>query len=333
MRIGIIGAGRVGQSHAQAIAARPDLTFAGFADPNLELAQARAAEFGGQGFADYLDLLATAPDAVVVGVPHCLHEEVATAAFAAGCHVLLEKPMACTVAECDRLLRARDAAGRQLMVGYTHHFMPNVRRARQLIADGFLGELVMGLDFMAYGQVEPEAERKIKWLLRREQSGGGTVMNMGSHSLARIMHLTGQPVVAVHAGCGNARPDLTHIDVELHTLALLHLAGGAVVTLWQDAYGQRNEDRLELAGTQGALVLGGHGSQLTLHRDGQAESVDLSGEPGGWAGEWEEFVASIREGRPPLVSGEFGRQVVATAAAIYSSAAGGGVVDVAPDWP
>lgn len=327
MRIGLFGAGRVAQTHAGVLAAREDVELVGFADANLELAQAQAARFGGRAYASYPELLAhEACEAVVVGLPHCLHEAAASDAFAAGCHVLLEKPMACTVAECDRILAARDRAGRQLMVGYTHHFMPNVRRARELIAAGEIGPVVMGLDLMAYGQVEPESERKIKWLLRRELSGGGTVMNMGSHSLARIMHLTGQDIVAVYAACGNARPDLTHIDVELHTLGLVHLAGGAVVSLWQDAYGQRNEDRCEFTGPRGALALARHGSELTLYREGVATAVELPPGPPAWEAEWTEFLAAIRENRPPLVTGEFGRRVVAAATAMYRAAETGEVV-------
>ena len=327
MRIGLFGAGRVAQSHAKVLVGREDVELVGFADANYELAQAQAAACGGRAYASYEELLdREACDIVVIGLPHRLHEPAACAAFAAGCHVLLEKPMACTVAECDRILAARDRAGRQLMIGYTHHFMANVRRARELIAAGALGPVVMGLDVMAYGQVEPEAERRIKWLLRRDQSGGGTVMNMGSHSLARIMHITGQDIVAVYAACGNARPDLTHIDVELHTLGLVHLSGGAVVGLWQDAYGQRNEDRCEFTGPRGALVLAKYGSELLLHRDGAVEAVEVPPGPPPWEGEWEEFLAALREDRPPLVTGEFGRRVVAAATGMYRAAETGQVV-------
>lgn len=321
MRIALIGAGRIAQSHAEALRGFPEHTIAAFADLNLEVARSMADKHGGEAFADYRDLLARADcDAVVVGVPHCLHREVAVAAFEVGKHVLLEKPMACTVEECDAIIEAGKRARRTLMVGYTHHFMPLIIEARRLIHEGRLGKLVMGLDFMAYGQVEPEAERKIRWLLRRDAAGGGTVMNMGSHSLARIMFMTGQQITAVYAACGNERPDLTHIDIELHMLGMLHLSGGGVIGLWQDAYGQRNEIKNEFTGTAGALVFPTYGNTLTLYHEGQAEAIEAGG-PSPWWSEWQEFSSAIAQDREPSVSGPFGRRVIEVAQALYQSAA------------
>lgn len=321
MRIGLIGAGRIARTHAEALRAFPTHPVTAFADPHLALAEQMAREFGGKAYADYRALLDRGDcDAVVVAVPHSLHREVAVAAFAAGQHVLLEKPMACTVEECDAIIAAGRQANRQLMLGYTHHFMPIMLKARQLIQEGALGKLVMGLDFMAYGQVEPEAERKIKWLLRKDLAGGGTVMNMGSHSLARLMFLTGQDITAVYAECGNERPDLTHIDIELHLLGMLHLSAGAVISLWQDAYGQRNEIRNEFTGTAGALVFPTYGNTLTLYRDGQAEVIEVP-PAAAFEAEWREFFAALEEKREPCVDGALGRRVIAVAQALYQSAA------------
>lgn len=330
MRIGIIGAGRIGRSHAEALKAFPDHTLAGFADPNLDLARALAAEFGGSAYGDYRELLSAGDsEAVVVGVPHCLHREVSVDCFAAGQHVLLEKPMACSLEECDEIIAAAQAARKKLMIGYTHHFMPVIRAARRLILDGQLGKLVLGTDLMAYGQVEPESERKIKWLLRKDAAGGGTVMNNGSHSIGRLMFMTGQQVTAVYAACGNERPDLTHIDVELHTLGMLHFAGGAVISLWQDAYGARNECRNEFTGTGGALVFPTYGGKLTLYRGGEAEEIAAEGPPT-WQAEWQEFLDAVAEDREPSISGYWGRRVVEVAQAMYRSSAQRQVVELPP---
>jgi len=330
MRIAIIGAGRVGQHHADALAAFPEHTVAAFVDVNAEQAQAMADRYGGEAYTDGRDMLDRCDcDAVVVGVPHCLHAAVAVAALEAGKHVLLEKPMACTVAQCDEIIAAQQRAGRKLMIGYTHHFMPTLRTARDLIQAGRLGQLVLGMDLMSYGQVEPEAERKIKWLLRQDAAGGGTVMNNGSHSIGRIMWLTGQHVTAVYAACGNERPDLTHIDVELHTLGMLHLSGGATVALWQDAYGQRNAGRVEFTGTQGALDFDTYGP-LKLYHDGQAEELPPADFPPAWQAEWREFTDCIAQDREPSINGYWGRRVVEVAQAMYESSRTRRLVELPP---
>lgn len=319
MRIALVGAGRVAGSHAAALKAFPDHTISAFADLNLDQARLMADEHGGQAFSDYHDLLAAGvSDAVVICVPHCLHREVAVAAFAAGQHVLLEKPMACSVDECDEIIAAQQKSGCKLMIGYTHHFMPIIRKARELIQSGRLGKLVLGTDLMSYGQVEPEAERKIKWLLRKDAAGGGTVMNNGSHAIGRLMFMTGQHVTSVYAACGNERPDLKHIDVELHTFGLLHFSGGAVISLWQDAYGQRDLNRNEFTGTEGAMTFPTYGGGIELYRDREKEDVPVDGPPA-WQAEWAEFIGAIEEGRDPSINGYWGRRVVEIAQAMYRS--------------
>ena len=330
MRIALIGAGRVGGHHADALAAFPDHDVAAFVDVNEDQAREMAGRYGGEAYTDVRDMLDRCDcDAVVVGVPHCLHREVTVACLEAGKHVLLEKPMACTVAECDEIIAAQERTGRKLMIGYTHHFMPTIRTARDIVQSGRLGKLVLGLDLMAYGQVEPEAQRKIKWLLRQDAAGGGTVMNNGSHSIGRIMWVTGQHVVAVHATCGNERPDLTHIDIELHTLGMLHLSGGATVALWQDAYGQRNLGRVELTGTEAALDFTTHGP-LTLHREGEAEELQPTDYPPTWQAEWQEFIDCIADDREPSINGYWGRRVVEVAQAMYESSHTRQVVELPP---
>jgi len=330
MRVAIIGAGRVGGHHADALAAFPEHSITAFVDTNLEQAQLQADRYGGAAYADTRDMLDRADcDAVVVGVPHCLHRDVTIAAFAAGKHVLLEKPMACTVAECDEIIAAQQRTGCKLMIGYTHHFMPTLRTAREIMQSGQLGRLVLGMDLMSYGQVEPESERKIKWLLRKDAAGGGTVMNNGSHAIGRIMWLTGQHVTAVYASCGNERPDLTHIDVELHTLGIMHLSGGATVSLWQDAYGQRNAGRVEFTGTQGALDFDTYGP-LKLYHGGQAEELPPGDYPPAWQAEWQEFSDAIAQDREPSINGYWGRRVVQVAQAMYESSRTRQVVELPP---
>lgn len=320
MRIAFIGAGaNARNSHANTIKTHfPEHSIVAWCDLNPDTAQAAATEFGGEGFTDYQQMLDRVDcDAVVISVPHCAHRDTAVAALQAGRHVLLEKPMACTVQECDDILAAQQASGKHLMIGYTHHFNPSARQTRELITSGGLGQLIMGMDVMDYSYF---AENRPTWYRQKALAGGGCMMNNGSHSIGRIMFMTGQQIVAVQATMGNARPDRTDIDVELHAQALVYLSGGAVISLWQEAYAHRSRGYNEYLGTEAALDVPTWGGPLKLYRNNVAEDIDISHWPTTWLAEYQEFFGALTENRPPSITGWWGRRVIEVAMAMYQSA-------------
>lgn len=330
MRIAFIGAGaNARNSHAKTITTHfPDHTIAGFCDLNADTAQAAVDEYGGQAFTDYRAMLdALDCDAVVISVPHCAHRDTAVATLEADKHLLLEKPMACSVQECDEIIAAQQASGRVLMIGYTHHFNPSALQARELLTAGKLGKLIMGSDVMDYSYF---ADNRPGWYKQQALAGGGCMMNNGSHALGRIMFMTGEDIVAVYATLGNARPDRQDIDVELHTQALLTLSGGATISLWQEAYAHLSRGYNEYFGTEAALEVPTWGGPLKLHRQGQVEEVAVSQWPATWPAEYREFFGAIAENRQPSIPGWWGRRVVEVAMALYESARTGQRVELPP---
>lgn len=326
MKIAFIGSGaNACHSHARTITTLfPQHTIAGFCDLNAETARAAAAEYGGTAFTDYQEMLRTLDcEALVISVPHCAHRDTAVAALQAGKHVLLEKPMACTVAECDEILAAQAAAGTALMIGYTHHFNPSARQAREILTAGGLGRLLMGMDVMDYSYF---ADNRPRWYTQKATAGGGCMMNNGSHAIGRIMFMTGEDIVAVQAHMGNGRPDRPDMDIELHTQALVHLSGGAVVSLWQEAYAHRARGSNEYVGSEAALEVPTWGGPLKLYRKGEVEEIAIDHWPATWQAEYAEFFGAIEEGRPPSISGWWGRRVIEVAMAMYESAATGELV-------
>ncbi len=143
MRIGLIGYGAWGRHHAQAFAQAPSATLAAIAARGDEAASAAALDWPDVSVHRDWRTVANDPalDAVVVAVPNALHAEVASAALAAGRHVLLEKPMALTLADCDRLIEAARTSGRVLTVGHELRLSTQWGRARALIEDGTVGPL------------------------------------------------------------------------------------------------------------------------------------------------------------------------------------------------
>ena len=223
--LGIVGAGRVAASHAHAAQQLDGVALQAIA----EVDEARRATFAQQydcAGEHSLDALLRRDDVdlVVLALPHRLHADAAIQALQAGKHVLVEKPMAMSVEECDRMLAAAQSAGRLLTVGLTHHFHPVPAAARDLIRSGRLGRLVWATETQ-YSQRRLGSNPA--WLFERSE-GGGQLLANGVHFIDRLMMLAGSPVVAAKALVGsffNAYPSDDGI------LAYFQFANGAAGTL------------------------------------------------------------------------------------------------------
>src|SRR5262245_2397344 len=135
--VGIIGAGYFGEVHARAIAATPGARLAAVCDRDLARARRLAAGYGGAAYPECADLFADqAIDVVAIATPHHWHLPMATAAAAAGKHILLEKPMGRTVAECTAIMEAAERHQRILMVGQVLHFALTSLTGRQILDRG-----------------------------------------------------------------------------------------------------------------------------------------------------------------------------------------------------
>ena len=156
IRVGVVGAGFIGRDHLAAYAGWPDAEIVGVADVDPERARAAAAPHGAAAFPDLPTMAAEARlDAISICVPTGLHLAAVREATAAGLHILLEKPMATSVAECDEIAGLVEAARVTLMLGFTHRFHPELVRARELITAGRLGTIGLVHDHFSFGETGP----------------------------------------------------------------------------------------------------------------------------------------------------------------------------------
>jgi predicted dehydrogenase len=325
--IGIIGGGRIAGAHARAALALPETTLAGIAEIDTGRRGQLAVQYDCPLFADAEALLAhPGVDAVVVALPHWLHCEAALAAFAAGKHVLLEKPMAMTVEECNRMIAAGQAAGRSLMVGHHHHFVPVNQETRRRIKAGEIGNLVLVTDTWYkpfYGHERPP------WFLDASKGGGMWPMN-GPHMIDRMTFFADSDIVAVKAKVGSPFYGLSATDLGV---AFLEFRNGVCATVMHTGYRAGVERfEAELSGTEGQLRLSGR--QLWRARDGQWEEIPsavprvetrfpVNPQAIAFLLEVREFAQAVAEGRPPAVSGEYGREIVRVLSACETSSAAG----------
>ena len=200
--VGLIGLGSILPSHLAALKTAPEFAVASVCDAAPERAHRRGDELGCRAFTDWRELLQTPPDLAVVALPHWLHCDVCVAALRAGCHVLVEKPMAVSVAECNEMLRAAAECDRRLLVAEGASYDPGAVLTGRRLADGQLGAFFTGacINERFYFR-----EGRPAWFLDPALSGGGMFINVGVHRLALARAaLPGLTPVTVSASISHA---------------------------------------------------------------------------------------------------------------------------------
>jgi predicted dehydrogenase len=265
--------------------------------------------------ADWRDVLKDAEvDAVYLATPVRLHAEQAVAAAEAGKHVLCEKPMALDVASGERMLAAARAHGVRLGIAYYRHHYPVIARLRELLASGEIGEPVLA-QVQAFEPFDTGPDDPRAWLMRRSDSGGGPMADFGCHRIEVLLDLLG-PVVGVHGFPDNVR--FREREVEDTCVAHLRFRSGAVAVLGVTHAAHEPRDTLELFGTRGSAhvsVLNRGGLRVVTATGAREERHPPH--PNLHQPLVEDFVAAVREGREPLVTGEVGLDVARVVARIY----------------
>jgi phthalate 4,5-cis-dihydrodiol dehydrogenase len=245
LRIGAAGLGRAFMLMLPTFVAHPRVQLVAACDPREEARRRFAAEFGGRAHAT-VEALCTDPgvDAIYVATPHELHAQHATIAARHGKHLLIEKPMAITLAECKAVIEAARAARVALVVGHSHSFDAPFARTREMIDAGTYGDVRMitalnYTDFM-YRPRRPEELDTAK--------GGGVVFSQGAHQVDVVRLLAGRNAIGVraHAGAWDASR-----ATEGAYAAQIAFEGGAFASLVYSGYAHFDSD--ELVGGIGEL--------------------------------------------------------------------------------
>jgi predicted dehydrogenase len=210
-------------------------------------------------FARWQDVLERArPEIVVIATPPHLHRDIALAAFAAGAHVLCEKPVAMTQAGARAMVDAATRAGRVAVTGFNWRFPAAMQRLHSMMAEGFVGR-VMHVSGRWFGARWADEASAATWRMDRAQAGHGAMGDMGVH-LVDLVRFTCGDVKRLVAHAGIAYPRTVpgtskSADAEDYATVVAELATGAEATLAvsRAAHG-RNDHLLEIYGTRGALA-------------------------------------------------------------------------------
>ncbi|HYN89644.1 MAG TPA: Gfo/Idh/MocA family oxidoreductase, partial [Ardenticatenaceae bacterium] len=221
-------------------------------DVNAGLGRRRAAELGCAFYDDVHAMLGeTRPDVAVILAPHPFHAPIAIACLQAGCHVLVEKPIAVQVAEADAMIEAAGRAGRLLAVNFQQRYRPEVRAARSLVREGRLGKLQHVEMTVAWTRTAAYY-RSGAWRGTWAGEGGGVLMNQAPHNLDLLCCLAGMPARVV----AWTRTLLHAIETEDTVQAMLEWEDGTLGSLHISTAEAGRQDRLEFLGTGGSLQIG-----------------------------------------------------------------------------
>ncbi|QDU21396.1 Gfo/Idh/MocA family protein [Urbifossiella limnaea] len=344
VRVGIVGCGKVAGLHAAALRAVPEAVFVGACDADPARAAAFAATHGGVGFTDLDALLSAGVEVVLIATPHPAHAAPTIRAAEAGVHVLVEKPMAATLADCDAMIATAERAGVRLGVISQRRFYEPVRRIRAAIDAGKLGTPALGL-FLMYSWRDAAYYTSDPWRGRWDTEGGGVLVNQSPHQLDLLLWLLG-PAAEVTGFWGNLNHPTVEVD-DTAVAAIRFKSGGLGSILTSVAQRPGVYTKVHVHGSNGASVgvETDTGASFVAGVSGIAEPpvTDLWTIPGeehrlaefqaadraAFAGvdgtthyhalQIRDFVRAVREGRPPLVTGEDGRAVVEMFTAVYQS--------------
>jgi predicted dehydrogenase len=338
-RIAIVGAGAIGRTHIDRIVRSGHLELAAIADPT-EAGQALARSLGVPAFAhhmDMLDHLKPAPDSlgVVVGTPNASHVPIAVDCLNRGVAVLVEKPVADTVAEAQRLVDAQTRTGVPVLVGHHRRHNPIIRRARDIVQTGRLGPLVTAHVMATF--FKPEAYFDLAW--RRHRGGGPILINL-IHEIDMLRFLC-DDIAQVQAMSSH---QVRGFEVEDTAAAVLRFVNGAVGTVvlsdtatspwcWdfcageQDQYPRQQVQSHFISGTHGSLSL----PDLALwhYRGDRSWHAELTREQTAvhradpYTAQLEHFAAVIERRETPLCSALDGLRTLQATLAVSEAAQSG----------
>lgn len=265
VRIGLIGCGGIAHLHVSQLMEIPEAQIVALNDINRECVDSLVAHFpklqGVPVYHDYKQMMDEIEmDAVEIATPHTLHFQQAMHALDKGLHVLIEKPMVCTVEDAKNLIAKQKATGKVVLLSYQRHYMPEFRYMKRVVEEGKLGETMYISALLCQNYKNAVAGT---WRLNPDLSGGGQLNDSGSHVIDAILWVSGLTVDEVYAKIDNRG---TPVDID--SAIAVKFSNGALGTVsivgdapvWHEDY--------TISGEQGAI----------LYRNGNLTRYDASGQ-------------------------------------------------------
>ena len=318
INIGIIGCGKIAQvRHIPEYAENPDVKLAAFFSPNGARAQEQADKYGGKVY-DTAEALLADPgiDAVSICAANYAHAELSMQALNAGKHVLCEKPMATTLADCEAMVECAKKNGKFLMIGHNQRLAKAHMEAKRLIDEGLIGDIITFRTSFGHGGPETWSisPGKNVWFFDKKKAAMGVMADLGVHKTDLIQYLTGQRVVRTTARLvtlDKRGEDGELIGVDDNAVCIYEMSGGAFGTMTASwTYYGAEDNSTVLYGTKGIMRIyddPAHSIVVKL-ADGQEQVYDVeqiqTNDNQTKSGVIDLWVDCLKNNRAPEISGE-----------------------------
>ena len=318
IKIGILGCGKIAQvRHIPEYAANPDCQLVGFYNPTKSRAEDMAAKYGGLAYGTAEELLANPEiDAVSVCAANYAHAALSIQALKAGKHVLCEKPMATTLADCEAMVECAKKNGKFLMIGHNQRLAKAHMEAKRLIDEGLIGDIITFRTSFGHGGPETWSisPGKNVWFFDKKKAAMGVMADLGVHKTDLIQYLTGQRVVRTTARLvtlDKRGEDGELIGVDDNAVCIYEMSGGAFGTMTASwTYYGAEDNSTVLYGTKGIMRIyddPAHSIVVKL-ADGTVETYDVeqiqTNDNQTKSGVIDLWVDCLKNNRAPEISGE-----------------------------
>jgi len=352
-KVALIGCGRISFKHIEGFVNNADtLTLTSICDPVISRAEEKEKEYKKEIpnanitlFTDYREMLTKQkPDIVTIATESGKHIEIAVNCLEAGCHVIVEKPMALSTADADKMITTAKKNNKKLAVCFQNRFNKSIQRVRTALEAGRFGKILHGMIQIRWNRNDAyyaEAPWRGTW-----EQDGGTLMNQCTHGIDLLQWMMGEDAVRVQA---QTRRYMRPIEAEDFGAAIIEFNSGAVGIIEGSAnvYPTNLNETLSIFGEKGSAVVGGLAvnrietwrfadSNVTGDTEESILNLNEVDPPTvygfGHAFLFRDFIEAIEKDRQPIVSGEGGRKAMEIILAIYKSQKTGKPVDLPFDF-
>lgn len=307
LRVGIIGLGGIARAHCDAIATLDHVEVVAVADLFEEKRREYMDRYDiPRGYETHHELLKDDDvDAVAVVLGHQLHHKLTVDACRAGKHVLVEKPMALSLDQCDDMITAAAEHDVKLMVGQTQHFYGTSVKAKEILDSGELGPLITAVCYMSknwgYAGRRPQ--------YRSRYHGGGMWMTNGGHVVDRLTWVMASQAVSVSASIGTRAHYQAADDSATAFIRYKNGLAGVAVSVGYADGGPNHECQVICA--NGSLRFSEHGEKyVKIGKDSKWEDVPFDDPPHEFHNEWKSFAEAIEKNIEPPTPGEWSRHIM-----------------------
>ena len=318
INVGILGCGKIAQvRHIPEYAENPDVKLAAFYNPSRKRAEEQAEKYGGKVYDTAEELLADKSiDAVSICAANYAHAELSIKAMEAGKHVLCEKPMATTLADCEAMVECAKRTGKFLMIGHNQRLAKAHVEAKRLIDQGLIGNIITFRTTFGHGGPETWAINPGKnvWFFDKKKAAMGAMADLGVHKTDLIQFLTGQRVVRTTARLvtlDKRGEDGELIGVDDNAVCTYEMSGGAFGTMTASwTYYGAEDNSTVLYGSKGIMRIyddPAHSIVVKL-ADGEEQVYDVeqiqTNDNQTKSGVIDLWVECLKNNTPPEISGE-----------------------------